>query len=192
MPTSSGTLSLSSHSCLGLPVWPACKKERSFSKSLRNHLSSPLEDAAPSLAVTATLLWRPQVPAPPCQLLQGAPHQRLQRSLLARMGMRGWSLRSSRPGAQALCVGAQAMPGKPLLIVEDDIQVASLFSLRLSRLITAVEVRAASSERSAAWCLACLHVPNASRAARLCRSAAAACAGGGPGQALRNKLDGDP
>ena len=58
------------------------------------------------------------------------------------------------------------MPGKPLLIVEDDIAVASLFSLRLSSLITAGEVRAASSARGAACCLACLHILSASREVR--------------------------
>lgn len=50
------------------------------------------------------------------------------------------------------------MPGKPVLIVEDDIQVASLFSLRLSSLITAVEVRAQHPARAllTAVSLACM------------------------------------
>ena len=59
------------------------------------------------------------------------------------------------------------MPGRPLLIVEDDIQVASLFSLRLSSLITAVEVRAAPSVRIAGCCSTCKNVPSVHCAAGL-------------------------
>ena len=85
----------------------------------------------------------------------------LQCGLLAETGVLGGLTEGESTGVQALCVGAQAMPGKPVLIVEDDIHLASFFSLRLSSLITAVEVRAAPSARLArdwfgCWLLACV------------------------------------
>lgn len=43
--------------------------------------------------------------------------------------------------AQALSEASKASPGLPVLVLEDDVQVASFFALRVSRLINAVEVR---------------------------------------------------
>lgn len=43
--------------------------------------------------------------------------------------------------AQALSEASKASPGLPVLVLEDDVQVASFFALRVSRLINAIEVR---------------------------------------------------
>ena len=42
---------------------------------------------------------------------------------------------------QALCAASKASPGLPVLVLEDDVQVASFFALRVSRLISDIEVR---------------------------------------------------
>ena len=42
---------------------------------------------------------------------------------------------------QALGAASKASPGLPVLVLEDDVQVASFFALRVSRLISAIEVR---------------------------------------------------
>ena len=44
-------------------------------------------------------------------------------------------------GAQALSAATEASPGIPVLVLEDDVQVASFFALRVSKLITDIEVR---------------------------------------------------
>ena len=38
-------------------------------------------------------------------------------------------------------MAAEAAPGVPVLVLEDDVQVASFFALRVSKLIADIEVR---------------------------------------------------
>ena len=47
----------------------------------------------------------------------------------------------TRPGLQALRSASQAVPDVPVLLLEDDVRIASSFALRLSSWISAIEAR---------------------------------------------------